>query len=144
MADSLSLNQRPQVGGFEEFRNEIFGTTRDRNIYQSKKEPSKIVLEDTLRTDFNNTGIFIENNTANGKGVKFFNESENEGGVTFWNESEAAKVGVTFWNESESIVTGGINFIVYIPVSMISELEAVRNTTNIYKIEGINFDVLTY
>ena len=130
------------IGGFEDFRNQVYGTNRDKNVYQSKREPSKIVLEDTLRTEFDNTGIFIENVTATGKGVKFFNQSENESGVLFGNQSEGQ--GVKFYNQSESIVTGGINFIVYIPVAIADKTEAVRNTTNIYKIEGVDFDVLTY
>lgn len=110
---------------------------------RAKRTGQKIILEDTLNTVFNSSGIRIDN-TGDNLGIDYFyREDEGYEAIYFYDEAEGEEPNY-FYSPEEYI--GAREFVVLVPTAVLSNFSEaqIKAEVNKYRPAGTTYKILTY
>lgn len=122
-----------------------FLSFRDMRLYESRYNGQVAELEYVLNDFYYGDGtlmrIYIEDNTESGE-IYLYNIAENEDETYIYNVNEASEPEIYIFNTSEG--TGGTDFIVFVPDTLVYDTDYLRGLVRKYKIAGPTFTIQNY
>lgn len=112
----------------------LFTEYREKTIEKLNITGNVIVLETYLNKKCGSTGIVIES-LGRGNGRIYYDKKESQAANYMWGQSENKRISLTYKLE---LVTDD-DFVVKIPSSLSTQVQAIKNIVNIYKPAGKSY-----
>lgn len=119
---------------------------RDQKIYDARitgqVEWLEWMLNDKFYSDGDLRNIYIEDNNDFENEVYIFNTDEDETNTYIYNSGETADEETYIFNTSEGM--NGADFTVWVPVSLVFDMDYMSSLIIYFKLAGTTFEIKTY